>query len=449
MAAPCTKGVLGYVLCIFIVFSMKVRNINSQPPSTLRQVNLLYRHGDRSPAGGTFPTDPYQEDSWPQGWGQLSKLGMQEQCELGQFLRKRYNGFLNSSYIRTEITVRSTDVDRTLMSAQCNLACLYPPGKEQQWNKSIIWQPIPVHTRPVDEDPLLRTDEPCPKYNKVFNELMQSKLVKDEEVQNKAFYQFISNKTGYPHENISIFWDVQDPLFCEWVHNKTLPSWVNSTWQPTGQNVWDMIRNTTNFSWQLLFRTKEMRRLRGGLLVGEMINNMKNKIKLGPNNKSEPKMHMYSAHDTTVAAMLNALDVFNGVQPPYASMVALELHEKDNSHWVEVLYRNLSRDPGAVNDFTLIHHLTIPNCSIQCPFDKFISLTKDVIPVNSQAWAEECEMPSSTTSGLSMPMIIVISIVGAAILLLVIGLSALCLSRSCKGKRQMRYQEWSTTGITS
>jgi len=34
------------------------------------------------------------------------------------------------------------------MSAEANLAGLYPPEEQQMFNPNISWQPIPVHTVP-------------------------------------------------------------------------------------------------------------------------------------------------------------------------------------------------------------------------------------------------------------------------------------------------------------
>nr|DBA24882.1 TPA: hypothetical protein GDO54_012479 [Pyxicephalus adspersus] len=142
----------------------------------LKLAIVVFRHGDRSPVQ-SYPNDKYKEDSWPDGFGQLTQLGINQQFELGKYLRKRYTGFLNETYTAQEVFVRSTDVDRTLMSVQANLAGLFPPTGRQLWNPSIPWQPIPVHTIPYANDYMLHiTTKTCPRFDQLVNETVNSEI---------------------------------------------------------------------------------------------------------------------------------------------------------------------------------------------------------------------------------------------------------------------------------
>ncbi|XP_056681600.1 testicular acid phosphatase isoform X7 [Monodelphis domestica] len=118
-----------------------------RPPGPLAFVALVYRHGDRAPLD-SYPTDPHRDGAlWPEGPGQLTQEGVRQQLELGSFLRARYGHFLSPRYRREELYVRSTDYDRTLQSAQANLAGLFPGSP-----LSPGWMPVPVHTVPAAQD---------------------------------------------------------------------------------------------------------------------------------------------------------------------------------------------------------------------------------------------------------------------------------------------------------
>ncbi|EPB65161.1 hypothetical protein ANCCEY_15776 [Ancylostoma ceylanicum] len=70
-----------------------------KPNDKLLMVQVVWRHGDRAPVMA-YPTDEHQEDTWPNGWGELTAvmailfLGMRQQYALGRVLHKRY---INSS----------------------------------------------------------------------------------------------------------------------------------------------------------------------------------------------------------------------------------------------------------------------------------------------------------------------------------------------------------------
>ena len=77
----------------------------------------------------------FQEDAWPFGIEQLLINGKLRAYELGKKFRQRYIKdlqFLNEKDYLHEIYVRSTDYDRTLMTAQCLLT-----GSVYHWDELI------------------------------------------------------------------------------------------------------------------------------------------------------------------------------------------------------------------------------------------------------------------------------------------------------------------------
>ncbi|KAM6335721.1 lysosomal acid phosphatase [Podargus strigoides] len=327
---------------------------------------------------------------------------MRQQWELGQALRRRYRGFLNDTYRRQEIVIRSTDCDRTLMSAEANLAGLYPPEGQQMFNPNISWQPIPVHTVPESEDRLLKFPlTPCPRYEQLQNETRHSEEYRNKTKENREFLQMVANETGIRDVSLDSVWSVYDTLFCEQAHDMDLPLWVT-------RDVMIQLKQLKDFGFEFLFgiyNRVEKARLQGGVLLGHIRKDLTKAANASAHRNL--KLLSYSAHDTTLVALQMALDVYNKIQAPYASCHLFELYQEDDGNFsVEMFFRNDSgKEPFP---------LTIPGCQHSCPLQRFLELTDAVVP---QDWEQECQVASSTQV---TELFVGLAVCGSILLLLII-----------------------------
>ncbi|XP_075443218.1 prostatic acid phosphatase isoform X2 [Ascaphus truei] len=345
----------------------------------LKFVTLVYRHGDRSPIEA-YPHDIHKEDSWNSGFGQLTQLGQQQQYELGQYLKKRYAGFISPSYNQHEVYIRSTDYNRTLMSAQSNLAGLFSSDDEQVWNPNIVLQPIPVHSVPLAQEKLLYMPfKNCALYEKLKKDTYLSKKFQRRVAPYVDSLPLISQNTGYTLKELyhGKAWTTYDTLFCERIHNFTLPEWAT---KETMAKLLGLAELSLSFAFGL-YKQTDKSRLQGGVLVKAILTNITH-ITTAPS--SPQKLIMYSAHDTTLAALQTALNVSNGRLPPYAACHIFELYqEKNGKYSIEMYYRNDSSvDP---------YPLTLPGCTSSCPYQKFIELTS---PIIVKDWEKACAKSS-------------------------------------------------------
>lgn len=106
------------------------------------------------------------------------------------------------------------------MSAEANLAGLFPPNKDQLWNPSIPWQPVPVHTMPENLDGLLAAKKSCPAYDYALKKYKHSE---DFVHLNKRFqwlYEYLSENCGRKIDSPTGVQNLYNNLFIEDLYNK-------------------------------------------------------------------------------------------------------------------------------------------------------------------------------------------------------------------------------------
>ncbi|KAK2517141.1 hypothetical protein Q9233_013342 [Columba guinea] len=319
---------LCFMFCLFCIFLHQ-----TTAKRKLKFVSVVFRHGDHTPQE-FFPTDKHKEVTKHQGYGQLTKLGTQQQYELGQYMRRRYSYFLSVAYKqceastrswRKDIYIRSTDYDHTLMSAQASLAGLYPPTQGQIWNPRILWQPVPVHTVPLPHDNLLYLPfSHCPKYNELLKETFATRDFQRQLKKYRPFLKFLATHTGYALKKLNTerILKLSDTLQYEDINNYSLPVWATHGVRTKLIKLSELLLQAEfGFHKQI-----QKSRLQGGILLKTILKHISDARK--PSHQQ--KMVMYSAHAATIVALQMALNVFNGKLPPYSACHFFELYQEKN-----------------------------------------------------------------------------------------------------------------------
>lgn len=373
--------------------------------------HVIYRHGDRTPIN-TYPNDPWgKREFWPVGWGQLTNLGKQRHYELGQWLRKRYENLVNVTYSKDEVYIRSTDVDRTLMSALSNLAGFYPPQGNQVWNSNIAWQPIPVHTVPEKMDTVLAAKKPCDMYEYLMKKLKRSEEFKALDKELKGLYEYLTVNSGKEVNSMENVQYIYNALFIESAFNFTLPEWTKEVYPD--KMAWVSARSFATSTY-----TRPLALFKSGSLLKEMLDRFHNKTisKLKPNRS----LWIYSAHDTTVANMLNTLGVFEYHNPPYTACIMLELRLINKKPYVSVFYKNTTEEPQA---------MYLPKCGTSCALDKMYQLYEDVLPKDLEAECRLSMLSMTYDEADLQPALLLILCVALGTLLILVILSCVTLYR--------------------
>ncbi len=304
-----------FILCISV-------NAYSQHEKLIFAVDII-RHGDRTPTH-ELPNAPYP---WSGGLGQLTPTGMNQEFKLGSEFHKRYildTNLLPSRYSKETIYVRSSDFDRTLMSAQCALMGLYPPGNGPMalQNSNIpalpgAYQVIPVHTVPMEDDDLLVPNHDPQK----FNEIMKQHVANRADWQKKTTelqpqFKRWSQLTGFKVTDLADIIHIADNLYIRKLNQLPLP---NDMTEQDAQTIMD----AGQWAFTTAFKPNEVGSLTGRRLVTTIADYMHQVSE----QKTKLKFVLFSGHDTTILSVLSALRAPLTNPPRYASDLNFSMYD--------------------------------------------------------------------------------------------------------------------------
>ena len=294
----------------------------------------VIRHGDRT-AIGDIPKAPHV---WADGAGQLTAAGMRQEYELGARMRAAYVDkyhLLPANYRGGTVYVRSSDIDRTLMSAQSFLTGLYPHGTGPALDGKPALpdraQPVPVHTVAGNEETLLYPDGPLYKFNELRARYVT--LTREWADKNAALlpnYARWSAATGVTITDVDQLKSLGDTLFVR--QNYSVPP-------PQGLTAEDVrtIIDAGRWAFVTEFRPVEIGQATGGALLGEVMNYLRDSAK----GKTELKYVLFSAHDSTILSEMSALGAPLAEPPHYASRLNFALFSDGAGNYsVRVAYND-------------------------------------------------------------------------------------------------------------
>lgn len=283
--------------------------------------------------------------------GQLLDQGYDQELRNGQFLRDAYlydaTSFTHDTRMRlldlgkpnpwNEVSLRSDDEARTLLSGQLVLNGMLEPELRQYHSDQGTYPIIPLHTADFQRDIMDPNEKVCPKLAIIAQNIRQSTgfTSMDQSAEHKLLRKFQHEVLHIPNPDIDMH--ALDCLMTTICTDRPLPSALDdfgrnaTTPHPTfGSNLFQRLAamNARQYTYHIKANDAEYSKLGIGPLWYEIVQNIYTHIHEG--ETSSNKLALFSGHDTTIMPLLASLDPALWADddwPPYASMVLIEVHE--------------------------------------------------------------------------------------------------------------------------
>ena len=330
-----------------------------------------FRHGIRSPLKLDEENKDTFGNEWSNGPGELTLNGIRQHYLIGITNKNKYKNLLNFDYKSKEILVYSTNLNRTIMSAQSQLLGMYNQihydfqiikGENKipydlskiNYNENFNYYPVPINTyeekRINNKIKMIKVldyvwPRKCKKnLDKINKNLNNETLIKSivTKIIDNYFNESMKTKSlKQNYRNVNIFCQA---IISNYYEKKTIEKFKD--------NIEKVEKDCEDFEYykrrdiEQNYYAKDSGTITMSLLIDNILYWMKYRIKTKTLDETAgyPKYVMYSGHDTTLIAMQRFLKDSLNIEfsyTPFASSQFFELRKNnDDKFFVEIYYDN-------------------------------------------------------------------------------------------------------------
>ena len=188
-----------------------------------------------------------------------------------------------------------------------------------------LWQPFPIETyMPKKDDIVLRQDKYCPAVYMEKEAIYKSPVVQEYLKNKTQLFDMLSSVVGYPVDSIKKCSQLHTALQIEMSKGYY---WTHVWSEEEQKEIVDQLLDVHRFAYRIDWNSTVIKRLRAGGLVKELLTNIESVVR----EQNKKKVYIYSTHDSMLAALMHALNVFDGELPLFGSTLVLELHQNPSN----------------------------------------------------------------------------------------------------------------------
>ncbi|XP_038078805.1 lysophosphatidic acid phosphatase type 6-like [Patiria miniata] len=270
--------------------------------------------------------------------GQLTTLGMNQTYELGTYFRKHYIErlqFLSPRFNKSDIYLRSTNINRNLKSMSCVLAAMY--GEDLKTNENGLPRVHVDHASTEILYPNYTYSKPL--MNSYFSTIKNTDVVPGIRPVRLQVQELLDQDVDKVHLDLV---SVRDGMSARQAHDFPISPVLEPIAGIVEKAAVDIMKHCIGDGSQDLKRLSYS----VGSLLSLIIDNM-HKVTTG---ESQCKLHLHSCHDTTLIPLLIAVGAFDDTWPGLCSDFIVEMYQDDKGQpFVRILHlgKELKLGPNA------------------------------------------------------------------------------------------------------